>query len=200
LKGVIPMKITILPVILSLAGLSAVLMGAKSAPFGGPRAPADKSLKVGDRAPDFALPFATAEKIGDKPWRLSEQLGDQRVVLAFYPADFSPGCTKEMCTFRDNFQALAGMNAKVVGISGDYVWAHQAWAKSEQLPFALLSDHAHDVGRLYGSYDEKSGYNRRTVFVIDGKGIIRYLDLAYSVSDEADYDALRAALKQAGAK
>ena len=154
-------------------------------------------LKVGDRAPDFEAPYATAEKvILDKPWRLSEEIGEKVVVLAFYPADFSPGCTKQMCTFRDNFQALAGLNAKVVGISGDYVWAHHFWAKSENLPFPLLSDHFHHIGRLYGSYDEKTGYNKRTVFVIDGKGIIRYVDMEYSVQDEKDFEMLKAAVKR----
>lgn len=171
------------------------LMFAQASPP--PATAAQKPPAEGDKAPDFALPYATAEKIGDRPWRLSEQIGNQLVVLAFYPADFSPGCTREMCKFRDNFQALAGLNAKVVGISGDYVWAHHAWAKTENLPFPLLSDHHHEVARLYGSYDEKSGYNKRTVFVIDGKGVIRYVDLSYSVSDDADYEALKTALKKA---
>lgn len=176
---------------------SVVLMTARLSPSEG-SPPAKKELGVGDMAPDFALPYATAEAIGSKPWRLSEHLGSRWVVLAFYPADFSPGCTKEMCTFRDNFRALGDLNAIVVGISGDYVWAHHAWAKSENLPFALLSDHFHEVARRYGSFDEKSGYNKRTVFAIDTKGIIRYVDREYSVRDDADFEELKKALKRPG--
>jgi peroxiredoxin len=196
------MKLVALATILAVSLLAGILsLAAKPEGVARKQSAKGGAPGVGDRAPDFEAPYATAEKVvWDRPWRLSEEIGEKAVVLAFYPADFSPGCTKEMCTFRDNFQALVGLNAKVVGISGDYVWAHHAWAKSENLPFPLLSDHSHHIARLYGSYDEKSGYNKRTVFVIDGKGIIRYVDLEYSVADEKDYEMLKAAIKRVSGK
>ncbi|MBI4418857.1 MAG: redoxin domain-containing protein, partial [Ignavibacteriales bacterium] len=71
--------------------------------------------------------------------------------MAFYPADWSPGCTKELCTFRDSLARLQEPNVEILAISGDYVWSHHAWAKHHEFPFKLLSDHRHTVARLYAS-------------------------------------------------
>jgi peroxiredoxin len=119
----------------------------------------------------------------------------RNLVLAFYPADWSGGCTKEVCTLRDNFSALGELNADVIGISGDYVFSHYEWAKHHNLPFRLASDHNHDVARRYGSFNEAAGYNRRTVFVVDRSGKIAYADLAYSTRDATSFEKLQAALK-----
>ncbi len=81
-----------------------------------------------------------------------------------------------------------------MAISGDYVWSHHEWAKSLNLPFKLLSDHAHLVAKLYGSFNEKSLFNRRTVFVIDKHGTIVYSNLEYSVGDLRDFEKLKSAL------
>jgi peroxiredoxin len=151
--------------------------------------------KVGDPAPDFTLPYATRDSVARDSLRLSSLLGKGNVVLAFYPADWSGGCTREVCTLRDNFLALAALNAEIVGISGDYVYSHHEWAKHHDLPFRLASDHRHDVARRYGSFHEASGFNRRTVYVIDPAGRIAYQDLAYSVRDSVSFDRLRSALK-----
>jgi peroxiredoxin len=153
-------------------------------------------LEVGARAPDFTLPYATKDTILHAGIRLSDRVGITNVVLAFYPADWSGGCTREMCTLRDNFSALATLGAEVFGISGDYVFSHREWAKHLTLQFALLSDHDHAVARAYQSYNEKSGYNLRTVFVIDRNGTIAYADRAYTVTDAASFDALRNALQR----
>ncbi|HTY38809.1 MAG TPA: peroxiredoxin [Bacteroidota bacterium] len=149
---------------------------------------------VGSKAPDFALPYATKDSIAKRPASLSDFVGKRAVIVAFYPADWSTGCTKEVCTMRDNFSALQQLDAEVLAISGDYVWSHFEWAKFHTLPFKLLSDHAHQVAKLYDSYNEKSLYNRRTVFVIDKKGTIAYENLAYSVADLQDFEKLRNAL------
>ena len=151
--------------------------------------------KVGDTAPDFSLPYATRDSIASDDLKLSAIIGKQNIVLAFYPADWSGGCTKEVCSLRDNFSSLGALNADVIGISGDYVNSHQAWAKANELPFRLASDHDHAVAKLYGSYNEANGHDRRTVFVVDPKGKIAYSDLTYSARDSVSFGKLQAALK-----
>jgi peroxiredoxin Q/BCP len=156
------------------------------------------ALKVGDLAPDFKLPYATQEKIFMKPEdQLSlSSLRGKAVILAFYPADFSGGCTTEVCTLRDSFADLGKLNATVLGISGDYVFSHQAWAKQHNLPFALASDHNHAVARQYESFNEANGFNKRTIFLIDKTGVIRLINLDFKASDKAGYDAIKAELEK----
>jgi peroxiredoxin len=164
----------------------------------GARADASAAPKVGAAAPDFSLPYATQEGIFLKPaerMSLSAQKG-KNVILAFYPADWSGGCTKEVCTLRDTFAELSKLNATVLGISGDYVFSHHEWAKFHKLQFPLLSDHDHKVARLYGSYNEEYGFNNRTVFLIDKAGVVRYSNLEFKAGDAKDYAALRAELEK----
>jgi peroxiredoxin len=156
---------------------------------------AESTLKVGDPAPDFSLPYATRDSVFRTDLKLSSLLGQGNVVLAFYPADWSGGCTREVCTFRDNFSALADVNAQVLGLSGDYVFSHHEWAKHHKLPFPLVSDHRHEAARAYGSFNEATGYNRRTIYVIDKTGKIAYIDPAYSTRDSVSFVKLREALK-----
>lgn len=148
---------------------------------------------VGQAAPDFRLPYATQEQIYLKPeehMSLSGQRG-KNVILAFYPADWSGGCTKEVCTLRDTFAELSKLNAVVLGVSGDYVFSHQEWAKFHKLQFPLLSDHDHKVARLYDSYMENAGYNKRTIYLIDKEGVVRYVNLEFKAGDVNDYNRLR---------
>ena len=161
-------------------------------------APAAAAPKVGEAAPDFKLPYATQEKIFMKPeeqMSLSSQRG-KNVILAFYPADWSGGCTTEVCTLRDTFAELAKLNATVLAVSGDYVFSHQEWAKHHNLQFPLLSDHDHHVARMFDSYMEGVGFNKRTVYLIDKDGMVRYVNLAFKAGDKKDYDALRAELEK----
>jgi glutaredoxin-dependent peroxiredoxin len=152
--------------------------------------------KVGELAPDFLLPYATKDSIARSPIELSKVIGRRAIILAFYPADWSSGCTKEMCTMRDDFSDLSSLNAELLPISGDYVFAHHEWAKQQNFPFRLLSDHLHKVAKLYDSFNEKYGFNKRTVFVIDKQGKIAYENLDYSVADNDDFNSLKAALKK----
>jgi peroxiredoxin len=149
--------------------------------------------KVGEAAPDFKLPYATQEQIYFKPEeRLSlSSMRGKNVILAFYPADWSGGCTKEVCTLRDTFAELAKLNANVLAVSGDYVFSHHEWAKFHKLQFPLLSDHDHKVARAYGSYNEAVGFNNRTVFLIDKDGVVRYSNLEFKAGDANDYNRLR---------
>jgi len=152
--------------------------------------------KAGDPAPDFKLPYATQEQIFMKPdeqMTLSSLKG-KNVILAFYPADWSSGCTKEICTFRDTFAELSKLDATVLGISGDYVFSHHEWAKHHNLQFPLLSDHDHSVAKMYGSYSEGTGFNKRTVFLIDKNGVVRYVNLEFKAGEPKDYEALQDAL------
>lgn len=154
--------------------------------------------KVGEAAPDFKLPYATQEGTFMKPeeqMALSSLRG-KSVILAFYPADWSGGCTQEVCTLRDTFAELSKLNASVLGISGDYVFSHHEWAKFHKLQFPLLSDHDHSVGRMYDSYNANYGMNKRTIYLIDKGGVVRYINLAFKAGDKKDYDALRAELEK----
>ncbi|MGB2869157.1 MAG: peroxiredoxin [Bacteroidota bacterium] len=153
-----------------------------------------KEPEIGQQAPEFSLPYATKDSIARVPLKLSDLAGKNNVVLAFYPADWSGGCTKEVCTMRDDFGNLQKLNAEILAISGDYVFSHFEWAKHHNLPFKLLSDHSHQVAKAYASYNEKSGMNKRTVFVIDKQGKVAFADLQYSVADNEDFDRLKEAL------
>jgi peroxiredoxin len=158
--------------------------------------------KVGEAAPDFKLPYATKEKIFFRPdeHMTLASLKGKNVILAFYPADWSSGCTAEVCNFRDTFMEMGKLNATVLGVSGDYVFSHHEWAKHHNLPFPLLSDHDHKVAKAYDSYNEQYGLNKRTIFLIDKDGVVRYVNMAFKAGDKKDYDALRAELeKLAGA-
>ncbi len=155
-----------------------------------------QDLAVGQAAPDFILPYATKDSIARTPLKLSDLIGKSNIILAFYPADWSGGCTKEVCTMRDNFGQLQDLNADILAISGDYVFSHHEWAKHHDLPFRLLSDHSHEVAKMYSSYNERTLMNRRTIFVIDRSGKLAYIDMDYSVRDDEDYKKLKAALAQ----
>ncbi len=150
--------------------------------------------RVGDPAPDFKLPYATRDSIARDSLSLAGLVGTRNVILAFYPADWSGGCTKEVCTLRDNFTALGALNADVIGISGDYIFTHHEWASHHNLPFRLASDHRHAVAMRYGSFNDATGFNRRTVFVVDKAGKIAYADPAYSVRDSVSFTKLKDAL------
>ena len=109
------------------AGLA--LAQAPSAPSAPPTAAAAAAApKVGEPAPDFTLPYATRDSVARDSVTLSVLARKHHVVLAFYPADWSGGCTKEVCSFRDSFASLGAVNADVIGISGDYVYSHYEWA------------------------------------------------------------------------
>jgi peroxiredoxin len=106
-------------------------MGLFDGLFGGGGA----AVNVGDRAPEFELPDASGKRI-----RLSDFLGRQSVVLYFYPKDDTPGCTKEACSFRDQYEAFKDAGAEVIGVSSDSEASHQKFATKYKLPFTLVAD------------------------------------------------------------
>ena len=127
-------------------------------------------LKAGVTAPGFAL--KTSE---DQSVSLRDFLG-RPVVLAFYPADWSPVCSDQMALYAQVMPEFKKFDAEVLGISVDGVWSHQAFAKDRKLNFPLLSDFEPKgaVSRLYGAYDARKGESTRALFVIDRKGVISW--------------------------
>jgi len=161
----------------------------------GRSASAEETIKVGDAAPQFTLSYATKDTIVKNGFSLASHIGRNTIILAFYPADWSGGCTSEMCTMRDSFSDLSRLGCDVVGISGDYVYSHREWAKHLGLQFPLLSDHSHEVAKLYNSYNPDTGMNKRTVFVINKQGTIAYADFEYSTRTLDSFNKLKAALE-----
>jgi len=131
-------------------------------------ASAPLNVKIGDKAPDFTLPGYPHQE-----FTLSNYLGQQAVVLYFYPKDHTPDCTKEACAFRDAAAEFAYNNAVIVGISSDDVASHTLFADENELPFALLSDHNSEVRRTYGNPDGSTQLIARITYVIDRDGIVR---------------------------
>jgi len=129
-----------------------------------------EGVKVGDRAPDFELPTDSGEKI-----RLSDFIGKKTVVLYFYPKDFSSGCTKEACAFRDNYEQFKDAGAEVLGLSSDTEESHGMFSIKLGLPFKLLSDDGGRIRRLYGVPSSLGLIPGRVTYVIDKKGIVRYM-------------------------
>ncbi len=131
-------------------------------------------------------------------WRLADHRG-KVVVLLFYPGDETPICTRQMCSVRDRWEDYAATGAEVVGISTDSVESHQAFAEHHQLPLRLLSDADRKVADLYGANSLVPGKVARSVFVIDGGGVIRYRDVRplglFRPKDDDTIAAIRAALK-----
>ncbi|MEW6051801.1 MAG: peroxiredoxin [Candidatus Zixiibacteriota bacterium] len=150
-------------------------------------------LKVGDRIPEFKLPYATKDTIVFDGFG-SAQMAGKEYLIAFYPADFSPGCTKEMCSFRDAVTEFEKLNVTVLPVSADLVFAHQEFAKQQNLPFKLLADQTREFGRKMGVYVPDQGLMKRSVFVASPTGTLEYVDYDYSVKDDADFNALKAFL------
>ena len=117
-------------------------------------------LSPGDPAPDFTLPDADGKQVSLADYR------GRRVIVYFYPAAMTPGCTKEACDFRDNLASLDGAGIDVVGISPDKPEKLAKFRESQQLTFPLLSDPSRSVLEAYGAYGEKTLYGKKTVGVI----------------------------------
>ena len=126
-------------------------------------------LEEGQNAPDFLLPSQTGETV-----KLSDFADKSVVVLYFYPKDFTPGCTTEACSFRDNFEDFKDLGAVVIGVSSDSVESHEKFVLKYNLPFLLLSDKDHKARESYGA-TKLGALPARTTFVIDKKGVIRMI-------------------------
>jgi thioredoxin-dependent peroxiredoxin len=127
-------------------------------------------IEEGAKAPAFSLAADDGSKV-----KLADLKGSP-VVLYFYPADDTPGCTKEACAFRDRKAELAKLGAKVLGVSPDDVASHVKFRDKFKLNFPLLADEGHQVAEKYGAWREKNMYGKksmgvqRSTFLIDGNG------------------------------
>ncbi len=157
------MKVLSLLLALVCAMVFAAASGVSSASGGGDHhKPAE-----GSPAPDFTLPSDDGRMV-----KLSDYKGKQPVVLYFYPKDETPGCTKQACSFRDNFKAFKDAGIEVLGVSVDTVDAHKAFKRNQKLNFTLLADDKKEVSKQYGVLSER-GYSSRVTFVIDKQGVVR---------------------------
>src|SRR5205085_11628463 len=131
---------------------------------------ADAILPAGTQAPAFAL-----KSTPDKSYSLSDFRG-KPVVLAFYPADWSPVCGDQMALYNEMGEEFSTYGAQLLGISVDGVWCHKAFAEARRIHFPLLSDFEPkgEISRRYGVYDDKSGISQRALFVIDTSGVIAW--------------------------
>ena len=159
-------------------------------------------INVGDKAPDFTLVTKTAD--GPKLVTLSEQIGSANIVLLFVPMAFTGVCTKEFCDISSGIKDYEDLNAKVLGISGDNPFAQAAWAEKEGIRIPLLSDYEHAVAKAYGvAYDQflpeanliMGGVAKRSAFVIDKEGVVRYAEVQDHPKDLPDFEAVKACLR-----
>jgi peroxiredoxin len=128
------------------------------------------ALEPGTPAPEFDLPASPDRSVALVDFR------GRPVVMAFYPADWSPVCTDQMALYNEVLPEFERLGADIVGISIDHVWCHAAFAKSRNLRFPLLADF-HPKGELakqYGVYDDGIGMSERALFVLDGGGVVRW--------------------------
>jgi len=125
--------------------------------------------QVGHSAPNFTLLSQDGQ-----PITLSSFRGKSSVVLFFYPKDFTPGCTKEACQFRDQYQDFENAGAALIGVSADPLVKHQQFAQTHRLPFLLLSDSKNEVRKAYGVPKSLGLWPGRVTYVIDRDGIVRH--------------------------
>lgn len=128
------------------------------------------TLQLGDKAPKFSLPAHPSGTIS-----LDDYIGKKNVILAFYPKDDTPGCTKEMCSFSDDLEKFNSANTQVLGISCDTKDSHGEFAAKHKLSVPLLADDQRTVAKAYGTIREDKQYAERMLFLIDKEGVIRHI-------------------------
>ena len=156
------------------------------------------SLKIGDKAPDFTLPsFTPSAEVANIS--LSSFKG-KNIVLLFFPMAFTGVCTAEMCTMSENFNQYKGMNAEVLGVSVDGTFVQKAFAKDNNINVPLLSDFNKEVVKQYDVYLPEfahgmKGVAKRSVFVIDKNGVIKYTEVTPTPGDQVNFDAIKKAVQ-----
>jgi len=151
------------------------------------------SITVGQPAPDFTLYSSDKKQV-----TLSEQKG-QNVLLLFFPLAFTGVCTAELCSVRDNINWYNNVNAKIFGISVDALHSLAKFKEDQQLNFTLLSDFNKDVSKAYESLYDMFGFNmkgvsKRSAFVIDRDGIVRYAEVLDNAGELPDFNKIREVL------
>ena len=174
-----------LPMALAVSLLATAVVWAQA-----PTPPPPPSVKVGQAAPDFTASYREAPDAAgrrqNKAVKLSDFRGQKNVVLAFFPAAFSPGCTNEMAKYQESSGQFNANNTVILGISVDSTWANAAFAEKLGAEFNILSDTTREISRAYGVYDEKNHIARRTTFVIDRQGVVQQVFMAQEALDPAN--------------
>lgn len=161
------------------------------------------ALNVGDKAPDFEL--TTKASDGPKKLKLSDNAGKKNTVLLFYPMSFTGVCTQEFCDVSQGLGTYTSLDAEVWGISGDNPFSQEAWAKKENITVPLLSDYEHKVTQSYGvAYDSflpqlnlgMGGVPKRSAFVIDKQGVIRYAESNEDPKQLPNFEKIKETLGQ----
>ena len=155
------------------------------------------SLEIGSRAPDFSLFDSDKNKV-----TLSDFAG-KNILLLFFPLAFTSTCTKELCAVRDDISRYSNLNAQVIGISVDSLFALKKYKEEQQYNFLLLSDFNKEVSAMYGSlYDnwilEMKGVSKRSAFIIDKTGLIQYAEVLERAGDVPNFEAINAKLASFG--
>jgi len=147
-------------------------------------------IEIGQQAPEFTLKDQSQKEVSLKDFR------GRNVVLAFYPLDFSPVCSKEHACFHDDFSQFQGLDAQVLGISVDSAWAHKAFAEKLGIEYPLLADFhpKGEVARKFGLYLEEKGITNRATVIIDRNGVVRYVKV-YDIPQQRQNQELVDVLK-----
>lgn len=156
------------------------------------------ALNIGDKAPGFKL---FSKNITGEPKEVSlEDFKGKNLVILFYPLSFTGTCTEEMCEITKGFNEYKNLDADVVGISVDSVFSQEAWAKSNNIMVPLLSDFNKEVSKSYGAYYNEfvlgmHGVAKRSAFVIDKEGIIRYAEILEDAGKLPNFEKVKETLK-----
>jgi peroxiredoxin Q/BCP len=149
------------------------------------------TIKKGDKVPNFELKNQNGEL-----FKVADYIGKKNLVIYFYPKDDTPGCTKEACKFRDEFEIFTDLDALVIGISGDSPESHTKFIEKYNLPFTLLSDEKDEVRKAFGVKGAFMGVvPGRVSFVVDKKGVVQYVFDSMS-NAEQHVDEARAILEK----
>ncbi|HOJ32317.1 MAG TPA: peroxiredoxin [Candidatus Hydrogenedentes bacterium] len=150
-------------------------------------------LDVGMVAPDFE--FVSGKNPEGKPIKskLSDFRGKKNVLVAFYPKAFTPGCTKQLCGYRDDFEELSKLNLQIIAVSADNQEDSDKFKEHYNYPFPVVGDPEHKIIEAYNVPTSSSGNATRCVFLVDKQGRISYIDKSYQVDNEKEplYEALK---------
>jgi len=152
-------------------------------------------INKGDKAPNFTLRNTDKEEVS-----LSSYEG-KKVVVLFFPLAFTGVCTEELCSVRDDIKVYEGLDAEIIAISVDSLFTLEKFKAEQSYNFPLLSDFNKDVSRSYGTLYENfvldmKGVSKRSAFVIDGKGVVRYAEVLESAGDQPNFVAIQEVLKE----
>lgn len=157
-------------------------------------------ITVGDRAPDFTLKSKSGDDMKDIS--LSDYEGQKNVVILFFPLAYTGVCTDEMCLVSGGLADYDALDAQVLGISVDSPFAQEAWAEKNDIAFPLLSDFNKEVSAAYGAqFEELLGFRgvaKRSAFVIDKTGTVRFASVSDDPTVLPDFDAIKARLAELG--